>query len=287
MAMRYFVVDAFVGTFPRHHARLDHASRSMATRQTDVTIPLLDLTDSEQADQVITPLPSSHLPSELSTLHLYGMELRRPVHKMLIQHIVQEQVHGQKRMYGYIVDKPNKDSLVGAIGCAAETLLEAHPENTDDSNSDVGNDSPLVVLSRGSYRFVVKEITKTFPYPVAIVDELVDDEPVKEDEDMANDDIDDDDENMLYHDLDATHLVRRIMVGLQTLIDQKLEERQPELTPLEISILQESGAQVPSPHADSQHAEEMAAVFDMFQSSLIDIAPMPSRSILCNCNVGG
>jgi predicted DNA-binding protein YlxM (UPF0122 family) len=148
--------------------------------------------------------------------------------------------------------------------------LEARPENTNDNNSDVGNDSPLVVLSRGSYRFVVKEITKTFPYPVAIVNELVDDEP----EDTANDGIYDD-ENVLYHDLDATRLVRRIMVGLKTLIDQKLQERKPELTPLEISILQESGAPVPPVNADAQQAEEMAAVFDIFQSSLMDIAPIP------------
>jgi predicted DNA-binding protein YlxM (UPF0122 family) len=269
MAITCLVVDAFVGTIPlRHTTRLAHESLFMI--QKDVTIPLLDLSDSDLANEVITPLPSSHLPSELSTLHLYGMELRRPVHKMLIEHIVQEQVHGQERMYGFIVDKPNKDSLVGAIGCTAETLLEARPENTNDNNSDVGNDSPLVVLSRGSYRFVVKEITKTFPYPVAIVNELVDDEP----EDTANDGIYDD-ENVLYHDLDATRLVRRIMVGLKTLIDQKLQERKPELTPLEISILQESGAPVPPVNADAQQAEEMAAVFDIFQSSLMDIAPIP------------
>eukprot|EP00544_Gedaniella_sp_CCMP2646_P013323 CAMPEP_0202482616 /NCGR_PEP_ID=MMETSP1361-20130828/2012_1 /ASSEMBLY_ACC=CAM_ASM_000849 /TAXON_ID=210615 /ORGANISM="Staurosira complex sp., Strain CCMP2646" /LENGTH=416 /DNA_ID=CAMNT_0049110573 /DNA_START=204 /DNA_END=1454 /DNA_ORIENTATION=- len=271
MAITCLVVDAFVGIVPlRHTTRLVHEPLFMI--QKDVTIPLLDLSDSDLANEVITPLPSFHLPSELSTLHLYGMELRRPVHKMLIEHIVQEQVQGQERMYGFIVDKPNKDSLVGAIGCTAETLLEAHPENTNENNSDVGNDdSPLVVLSRGSYRFVVKEITKTFPYPVAIVNELVDDEP----EDTANADIYDD-ENILYQDLDtATHLVRRIMVGLKTLIDQKLQERKPELTPLEISILQESGAPVPPVNADEQQAEEMAAVFDIFQSSLMDIAPVP------------
>jgi predicted DNA-binding protein YlxM (UPF0122 family) len=65
------------------------------------------------------------------------------------------------------------------------------------------------------------------------------------------------------------------MVGLKTLIDQKLQERKPELTPLEISILQESGAPVPPVNADAQQAEEMAAVFDIFQSSLMDIAPVP------------
>jgi len=246
----------------------------------DVTIPLLDLSDSEHADEIITPLPSAHLPSELSTLHLYGMELRRPVHKMLIEEAANTQNQDKERVYGYIIDTPKDDSLVGAIGCTAEVLVEARPEDADKSDSEVGDDSPIVVLCRGSWRFVVKQVVKTFPYPVAIVDELLDKEPSADNTKSAvvkSEDTDseqDDEEGELYDDLDATQLVRRIMVGLKTLIDQKLEARKPELSPLEQSILEETGA-VAAVDADAQQAEEMAAVFDIFQSSLIDIAPMP------------
>lgn len=286
--MPIIMVESFV-VLPHPSRRSLHSTPTTSSQvvlamqkgRKDITLPLLDLSDSENSDEVITPLPSAHLPSELSTMHLYGMELRRPIHKMLIEQVVNEKGDGEERMYGYIVDKPNDDSLVGAVGCAAEVLVEARPDNTDDNYSEKGDDSPVVVLCRGSYRFKVKEVTKTFPYPVAIVDEVVDKEVLSDDsveskdtyEDSDGDD-DDDELDDTYDNLDTTELVRRLMVGLKTLIDQKLEGIKTEISPLEQSILEESG-QAHVVAADAQQAEEMAAVFDIFQSSLIDIAPMP------------
>jgi predicted DNA-binding protein YlxM (UPF0122 family) len=118
---------------------------------------------------------------------------------------------------------------------------------------------------------VVKEVVKTFPYPVGIVDELVDEEPLQPG--RVEKDDEDDDDDYLYADLDSSELVRRTMVGLKTLIDQKLSDRESSLSPLEQSILEETG--IPLVEHQQLQAEEMAAVFDVFQSSLIDIAPMP------------
>jgi predicted DNA-binding protein YlxM (UPF0122 family) len=172
----------------------------------------------------------------------------------------------KEHAYGYIVSKKSKDSLVGAIGCTAEILINAIPSDADFTRSDVGDDVPITILCRGSYRFVVKEVVKTFPYPVGIVDELVDEEPLQS-ERVEKDDDD------LYADLDSSELVRRTMVGLKILIDQKLSDQESGLSPLEKSILEDTG--LPLVEHQQSHAEEMAAVFDVFQSSLIDIAPMP------------
>jgi ATP-dependent Lon protease len=252
-------------------------------------IPLLDVLDSESADKFVTPLPSAHLPLELSSPHLYVMDFERPVHKMIIDEALygenkEVDENGEKvQAYGYIVKRKSEDSLVGAVGCTAEVLLNF--EQDDFIPSDGGNDVPITVLCRGSYRFVVKEVIKTIPYPVGIVEELVDEAPLQpepaekndeDDDDEDDEDEDDDDEENPYADLDSSELVRRTMVGLHMLIDQKLNDATSSLSPLEKSILEETGFNTNNSAQEEQSkAEEMAAVLDVFQSSLIDIAPMP------------
>lgn len=235
-------------------------SSNDALRRRNIEIPLLDLSDSELADEIVVPLPSSHLPHELSTLNIYGMVLRRPIHKMMIEEAIEKgelfelgESGSRDRAYGCIVSK-SEGGLVGAVGCAAEIVIRAtQPEEVD--QSDIGEDASVAVLCKGSYRFIVKEILKTFPYPVGIVDELVDEIPENNE--------------------DARSLLRRTFTSLKTMIDQRLNEEEKSLTPLELSILEENG----SPFVDSatkrSQAEEMAAVFDVFQASLIDICPMP------------
>jgi len=96
------------------------------------------------------------------------------------------------------------------------------PEEKD--NSDIGEDSSMTVSCKGAYRFVVKKVLKTFPYPIAIVDELMDETPENTEE--------------------ASDLVRRTMVDLKTMINHKLTVRDILLTPLEQSILEENGVPV-------------------------------------------
>ena len=231
-----------------------------ALRRRNIEIPLLDLSDSELADEIVVPLPSSHLPNELSTLNIYGMVLRRPIHKMMIDEAIEKgelfelgESGARDRAYGCIVSK-SENGLVGAVGCAAEIVIRAiQPGEID--QSDIGEDASVTVLSKGSYRFVVKKILKTFPYPVGIVDELVDEIPENNE--------------------DARSLLRRTFTSLKTMIDQRLNEAETSLTPLEISILEENGSSFVDAATKRSQAEEMAAVLDVFHASLIDICPMP------------
>jgi predicted DNA-binding protein YlxM (UPF0122 family) len=243
-------------------------------RRQNMEIPLLDLKGSEYADKIITPLPSSHLPNELRTIHLYGMELRRPIHKMLVEHAIEHPTAGgDDRLFGHLVTTQGRnddDSLVGVIGCTAEILINAKEANPENAGSDLGDDVPITVLCRGSFRFRVREVIKTFPYPVAIVDEFVDDEVSLS---ASNKDEVDDDDDDPYATLDTPDLVRRIFVGLRSIINQKLQKT--SMSPLEQAILQDSGVNVANAEVEKSQAEEMAAVLEVFQSSLIDIAPMP------------
>lgn len=252
----------------------------------NVRLPLLDLEDSDYANKIVIPLPSAHLPTELTTLNLYGMQLDRPLHKMIMEEALQlgGPVGGNdERVYGHLVYKPkndNSDDLVGAIGCAAEILINAPSDSVSveivddvekekEKTSRIGdNGEPMTVLVRGSYRFVVKEIIKSIPYPVAVVDELMDDEPT--DTPTENDDEED-----VYSDLDTSELVRRTIGGLKALVDQKLKETSEELTPLEQAILEDSGISAENEIIKKNQAEEAAAVLNVFVSSLIDICPMP------------
>lgn len=246
--------------------------------RTTILLPLLDLSGSEIVDTVIVPLPSSHLPDELTTLNLYGMQLSRPVHKMLIEEAIQKgtdlgrEGRPKERAYGYVVQKQSDDSLVGAVGCAAEVLIQAARPDTK-GESEVGKDAPIAVLYRGCYRFVVKEVVKTIPYPVAIVDELLDDD----DDDpspVALGNSDDDDELEEYAKLSVGELNQRIMQSLKTLIGLRLEEAcNSAVTPLEQSILESANMFMPDQASQEDQAEEAAAVFDVFSSSLMDIAP--------------
>ena len=55
--------------------------------RTNVEVPLFDLLDveSDYAKNIIMPLPSSHLSAELATPFLYGMQLERPIDKMMLE----------------------------------------------------------------------------------------------------------------------------------------------------------------------------------------------------------
>jgi hypothetical protein len=261
---------------------------TMMMGRKSMTLPLLDLTGSDIVDKVIVPLPSSHLPDELTTLNLYGMELSRPVHKMLIEEAIQkgndvgsEGGRPKERAFGYVVHKQTDDSLVGAIGCSAEVLVQAaRRDGTNDS--EVGMDAPIAVLYRGCYRFVVKEIVRSIPYPVAIVDELVDDDDDVKDQTndldvIGEDELADDDDDDLedYKNVPVAQLNRRIMQAVKAVIGQRLEEvanNDSIVNPLEQSILESANMFVQDQASQQEQAEEAAAVFDVFASSLMDIA---------------
>ena len=194
-----------------------------------ITLPILDATDGSSTllnAQTIVPLPSAHLPDELTTLNLYGFEVSAPVHKMLIDesiktagvYVAEEGDMPQVRpgSYGHLVTaRGDGGNLVGSIGCAVDVVMatpaaspgldieremdgmigaaargdfsardrgstsgDDEDEDEDETEQRRGEgEESLVVLVRGSFRFVVTEVIRTIPYLVAVVDELRDDEP--------------------------------------------------------------------------------------------------------------
>jgi Lon protease-like protein len=255
-----------------------------------VEIPLLDLTDSQDNyNEHMQPLPSAHLPDELTTVHVYGMQLTRPVHQMVVEETVNrgENVIGvgtaAERAFGHVAYKPLKDSLVGAIGCAAQILMVAPTSPEETASLEEGETAPMTVLCRGSYRFIVREVIKTIPFPVAIVDELIDDEPTigptstETDDDVDDEDEDDEeDEDDMYADLTPSELVQRTLMAMKTHVDQQVNILERDMTPLEQSIVQDSSTDLDM-NAQRQAAEETSAVFSTFAASLPDIAPTPGQ----------
>jgi hypothetical protein len=288
-----------VASTTRAKSRSTTTSTTQLFLRTNVKVPLLDVLgdDSEEAKQMITPLPSSHLPAEMATPCLYGMQVERPIHKLLL-----EEAHDLREnptdppTYGHLVWK-SRDSLVGAIGCTAEILVLApttevmNPEIAQDlktADADAGASNgvqsetpPSTALCRGGYRFVVKEVLRSIPYPVVIIDEIQDDAE-ENDSDMfasvtsgdGDDDDDDDDEDNddeKYINLSARELIQRTMIGIQSVVSQNLKEvNSKQMSPLEQSILEESGAAINPNAMELMQAEEMAAVWDVFQASLVD-----------------
>lgn len=272
-----------------------------------VEIPLLDVLSSsdDEARIIIQPLPSSHLPDELTTCHVYGMQLTVPLHQRIIDHAV-EQTRDQ--LYGHIAYKPLSDSFIGAIGCTAQVLLNSPSDNAvvimqgsdefDSVSNEIGLARPKTVLCRGLYRFIVREVLQSVPYAVALVEELHDDNtesevgggggdaavelqtaPSRDGEEEEEEDEDDEDE---YAELTTTELMQRTLLAMKAAVDQQLDQAVTpvELSPLEESILQDQGIlsqkQV-SANAARQAAEENAAVFEVFQSALIDLFVTPAE----------
>ena len=290
--------------------------------RSNVKIPLLDLLDDEppptkgtnQDDftTTVTPLPSSHLPPELATPFLYGMQVDRPVHKRLLQEAITlaattsstttttfrdtgGTIQQAPAIYGHLVWKPQGSSLVGAIGCTAQILVNAPTTEVLSSqvsqdlmvdsitSSSSSDDTPTrMVLCRGGFRFVVKEVLTSIPFPVAIVDEIQDDAEMddsdmfasvistNEEEDEDNDD-EDDHTSSYYSSLSGAELLQKTMRGIQTVLNQKREELSAkQLSPLEKQILQSSGVTVDPNAIEQAQMEEMVAVFDVFQEALVD-----------------
>ena len=280
--------------------------------QTNLQIPLLDFLDdstssTEEEDAILTPLPSSHLPDEVTTPFLYGMQVDRPVHKLLLEEATSSPLSlNTPPMYGHLVWKDKtSDSLVGAIGCTAEILvnapttevlnrdiakaLETMAEEKAKGDSKAGNknatppsDTPAsTILCRGGFRFVVKEVIKTIPYPFVVVDEIEDDADVDDSDMFAaistyTDEEDEDDAK--YSAMTGSELIQKTMLGIQSIVSQKLEDaNSKQMSPLEKQILESSGMTVDPNAMEQARAEEMAAVWDVFQASLVDDVAIQDR----------
>lgn len=262
----------------------------------NVKLPLL--VDINNESGYCVPLPNHHLPPELTTASLYQLDLAIPIHKSVIQDAVQNRGDSMDTQcyYGHVVAKPNEDSLIGAIGCASEILIatpasisseEVLEERGDTERTsekfDAEDSGILHVLSRGAFRFRVKEIISSIPYPVAIVDEVMDED---EDDDVQSsiDDVDDqDEEDDIYATLPAKALIQQTLQSLETILEKDVEATAEPLSPLEQSILETADTASPMMQAIQRQfdAEERLANFQIFRSSLLDIASDPRDRAFC------
>lgn len=279
-------------------------------RRVGIEIPLFvpsDDDDEDDANNAATiPLPSAHLPDELSTLNMYSLKTRSAARRRLVE----AAGASESRCYGHVVDAPNEGTLVGAVGCAAEILVTARPVD-EATNEDVPNASDVSVLVRGSWRFVVREVVSEFPYPVAVVDELTDEDPnettvdeakaeeigeeiaatttttddgpiffddfaeenlvlsLPEEEEEGDDDDDDDSEDELVPEAE---LVPRTLAAARALVEALRALPESETTPLEDHILESAGV-VATPSSTRPDPFEMSAVLDVFASETQVVTP--------------
>ncbi|KAL3762414.1 hypothetical protein ACHAW5_010708 [Stephanodiscus triporus] len=245
------------------------------TARRNIRLPLLvDISKDDGQLQYDVPLPNDHLPPELTTASLFELKLDIPLHRSVIQDAISSTKLSDSCSYGHVVYKPdNSDGLVGCVGCASDILIGATSaaQNAEERSLARGREDsgPLLVLARGSYRFRVKEIVKSIPYPVAIVDEILDEKKNRDDSDTDEDDDD------ALNTLSSKDLVKQIFQSLGKLLRAQAEAAAAPLSPLEKSILEDAPSSTPMAQAIQRRfdAEERIAVFQIFTSSLLDLAP--------------
>jgi hypothetical protein len=304
----------------------NNRQRRFMNSRRSLKIPLLVLSD--DISPVIFPMPLAHVPvTEMSTLNLYGTELTSPAHIRMAQ----EAIQNDEKLYGHVVYKKkgndaqeeeggnneDEDSLIGSIGVACQIISigasgssiskvpEIGPDFMNTAKKDVDatllslggdteNPSPATIFVRGSFRFVVRDVIKTFPYPVAIVDELLDDEIDESDSDSdvnnesdnmaqqqtveeSNDDDDDEDEDDedIYENLSSPMLMGRTLSAMKVHVQMRVEAN-PESSLLEQELGGGSSGMTQG-ELERFSAEEMAAVMEMFLTELVEMNDITLR----------
>ncbi|GKY98285.1 hypothetical protein MPSEU_000786100 [Mayamaea pseudoterrestris] len=272
----------FHSTSSCHDASL---TRLSALKNIELILLDLPLTESDdETDSFLIPLPSDHLPRELSTMSVYGMQLSLPIHQLVVQRAKDE----HRGIFGQVAYKPNdNDSWVGAIGCAAHVLLlDKGPDENNDENDKVrsmANDEaqPHMVLAQGKWRFVIKEVKSTIPYPVVIVDELEDGDVVQGLVEPAAAAISID---SLYAGLSPSKLVDQLLDAMKTYAKQQVAalEINQQVSPLEQSIAADMTVDLFMQRAaEKRAAEETAAIVDVVSVSLQDFCATPAEQYYC------
>jgi hypothetical protein len=283
----YHGVDAFSVRPEKSPWRLNVILFGAARR---IEIPLLDRSVDDDRS-IILPLPSAHLPSdELAMVH--ALPLTVPLHHRIIDHACEAVTREpfartdtvdptQVPLVGIVAWKPSDSTMVGAIGCTAQILLwNGMLKDADEALSPFAKNSATtttqkVAVVRGLVRFVVREIVQSIPYAVAVVEELLDDEDT-EDNATASTSFNEDSTEDEYATLTTKELMQRTLQFIKSAVDLQLEQTMSStttLSPLEQSILQDGNMisqQQLAADAARDTAEERAAIWDVFQSVLVD-----------------
>jgi len=255
-------------------------------------IPLLNLLEND----MVLALPSAHLPKELTTLNVYGMELTLPIHQTIVQAAIETQgpsysqpiYLGQVACQGdgdedtAVAESKKKDDWVGTVGCVVQILLppSAFVDNDETNTPQSGLDVVAIqrLLCRGMNRFIVRDVKQSAPFVIAKVELLKDDETSastttnREDIETDHEEDEDDDEDDLLHDyedLKPNELEGRLLNAMGEHVDQQLSMTEKEMSPLEQSLVEDFGHNA-GLNAQHMAAEEEAAVFEVFRQYLVD-----------------
>ncbi|GAX24795.1 hypothetical protein FisN_18Lh126 [Fistulifera solaris] len=180
------------------------------------------------------PLPSSHLPDELATLNIYSIDIDIAVDRSIVEYATEN----TDSYVGHVCIEPR----VGTVGCASRVL------------STLGADNRLLVC-KGSFRFVVKQVLQEIPFPIVLVDEFVD-EDTSECKSLKNDVV------------DSTKQTSRLLEFLDEYCQHQVETT-GEVSPLEQAILEETGNTM-MPIVIQELAMEKAAVLQVFRAFYMD-----------------
>lgn len=216
--------------FPKHLSRRDvlfsrHANRLSRRNSLGDENESLYLKVALLRSDVFLPLPSSHLPDELATLNIYSI----PLETALDQSIAEYATEQTDSYVGHVVGTPLK---VGAVGCASQVQINGAKS----------------LVCKGTFRFVVQQILQEIPFPIVLVDELVDSDIVDTEE--------------------AAKATSRLLSLLDEYCQQQLETA-GEVSPLEQVILEETGNAI-VPMVIQQLAMEKAAVLQVFRAFYLD-----------------
>jgi hypothetical protein len=181
--------------------------------------------------------------------------------------------------------------------------------------TEEGSTSPsaINILFRGTFRFVVKSIESIFPYPIAIVDELVDeavetsekeidnidstsshDEDDNEDDEDNDEDEDDEDNYDMYSELSSRELTFRCLNAMQAMVKMRLNAN-PDISPLEMEIMKtfqnegSTGPFVDKFELERASAENMASLLEIFRAELVEMTDIMLRRYaigMMMCEVG-
>lgn len=178
----------------------------------------------------------------------------------------------------------------------------------DETIREEASTSPSVVniLFRGSFRFVVRSIESIFPYPIAIVDELVDDaveisnqeantidltSSLEEDANENNEEDEEDDYDDMYSELSSRELTFRCLNAMQSLVKMRLDAN-PDISPLEKEILktfQTDEGVSDTFELERASAENMASLLEIFRAELVEMTDVTLRRYVIGmmmCEVG-
>ncbi|GKY90678.1 hypothetical protein MPSEU_000041200 [Mayamaea pseudoterrestris] len=178
-------------------------------------------------DVMAFPLPADHLPYELSGMGLGGVRLSTREHRRFFRHAFLEQ-GGRMGIVALHDGRANK-SLVGAVGCVVQAFCaESLREDDEIKSTGVSPKLSPLVSTNGKWRFIVKEVLSTNPFPVVLVDELFDQKVIDKTRPRDGKGNDSQELSKGVERHEADELMATLMDAMHAHVHQHLKKAEPE-----------------------------------------------------------